>query len=160
MLIGRYKFGDQQGWSASFAGLLAKTPGVADLLKALDAGDWIVPMPLSAERLQTRGFNQAWELTSALVRQIPTRAQTDASVLLRVKHMRPQSQLGRQARRANVQGAFQSDPLRAAELAGRRVVLVDDVMTSGASVFAAAQALRDAGAAHVSAVVLARTAAA
>jgi orotate phosphoribosyltransferase len=49
------------------------------------------------------------------------------------------------------------DPLRAAELRGRRVLLVDDVMTSGASLYTAAQALRDAGAAHVTAVVLART---
>ena len=159
-LIGSFKFGEQPGWSAFFAGLLAKTPGVAETLVTLDACDWVVPMPLSAERLQTRGFNQAWELVSALVRQTRTRAQADARLLLRVRHMRPQSQLRREARLANVKGAFQVDPLRAAELAGRRVVLVDDVMTSGASVFAAAQALRDAGATQVIAMVLARTAAA
>ena len=159
-LIGSFKFGEQPGWSAFFAGLLAKTPGVAETLDTLDACDWVVPMPLSAERLQTRGFNQAWELVSALVRQTRTRAQADARLLLRVRHMRPQSQLRREARLANVKGAFQVDPLRAVELAGRRVVLVDDVMTSGASVFAAAQALRDAGATQVTAMVLARTAAA
>ena len=158
-LIGGFKFGDEPGWAAFFAGLLAKTPGVSEKLVLLDSCDWIVPMPLSVERLQSRGFNQAWELASALVRQIPTRATPDAKLLLRVKHMPPQSQLRREARLANVRGAFQVDPLRAAELAGRRVVLVDDVMTSGASVFAAARALRDAGAAEVTAVVLARTAA-
>jgi predicted amidophosphoribosyltransferase len=87
-------------------------------------------------------------------------AQADAELLLRVRHTRPQSQLKRAARLANVKGAFQVDPLRVAELRGRRVLLVDDVMTSGASLFTAAQALRDAGAAHVMAVVLARTAAA
>ncbi|MBK5207514.1 MAG: ComF family protein, partial [Polaromonas sp.] len=69
------------------------------------------------------------------------------------------SQLKREARLTNVMGAFQLDPLRVAEVAGRRVVLVDDVMTSGASLFTAAQALRDAGAAHITGVVLARTAA-
>lgn len=159
-LIGGFKFGDEPGWAAFFAGLLAKTPGVVDKLDLLDSCDWIVPMPLSAERLQSRGFNQAWELAGALVRQIPTRARPDAGLLLRVKHMRPQSQLRREARLANVRGAFQVDPLRATEIAGRRVVLVDDVMTSGASVFAAARALREAGAAEVTAVVLARTAAA
>ena len=74
-----------------------------------------------------------------------------------MKHTRPQSQLGREARLTNVKGAFQVDPLRAPSLAGRRVVLVDDVMTSGASLFAAAQVLRAAGAAHITAVVLART---
>ena len=133
---------------------------MAETLRALDVSDWVVPMPLSAERLQTRGFNQAWELASALARQSRTNAQADARLLLRVKHTRPQSQLRREARLANVKGAFQVDPLRAAGLEGRRVVLVDDVMTSGASVFAAAQTLRDAGATQVTAVVLARTAAA
>ncbi|UUZ74810.1 hypothetical protein LP414_21690 [Polaromonas sp. P1(28)-13] len=56
-----------------------------------------------------------------------------------------------------MKGAFLVDPLRVAELDGRRVLLVDDVMTSGASLFTAAEALRAAGAAHVTAVVLART---
>ena len=85
-------------------------------------------------------------------------ARADALLLLRTRNTRPQTELKRGARLANVKGAFQVDPLRAAELRGRRVVLVDDVMTSGASLYTAAQVLRDAGAAHVTAVVLARTA--
>lgn len=157
-LITRYKFGGQHGWAGFFAGLLLGAPGAAQALGELQAQDWIIPLPLSAERLQTRGFNQAWELASALARQSQTRAQADTRLLLRVKHTRPQSQLKREARLANVKGAFQVDPLRAAGLDGRRVVLVDDVMTSGASLFAAAQALRDAGATHITAMVLARTA--
>jgi len=157
-LITRYKFGEQHGWAGFFAALMLRTPAAAQALGELEAPDWIIPLPLSAERLQTRGFNQAWELASALARQSQTRGQADARLLLRVKHTRPQSQLRREARLANVTGAFQVDPLRAAGLDGRRVVLVDDVMTSGASLFAAAQALRDAGAAHITAVVLARTA--
>ena len=157
-LITRYKFGEQHGWAGFFASLLLRTPGVAQALDELDAQDWLIPLPLSAGRLQTRGFNQAWELASALARQSRTPAQADARLLLRLKHTLPQSRLGREARLANVRGAFQADPLRAPALQGRRVVLVDDVMTSGASLFAAAQALRDAGAAHITAVVLARTA--
>lgn len=157
-LISRYKFGEQHGWADFFAALMLRTPGVAPAFDALAAQDWVIALPLSAERLQTRGFNQAWELASALARQAQTRGQADARLLLRVKHTRPQSQLKREARLANVKGAFQVDPLRASGLDGRRVVLVDDVMTSGASLFAAAQALRDAGAAHITAVVLARTA--
>lgn len=157
-LIARYKFGEQPGWAGFFAGLLLRTPGVAQALGELDAKDWLIPLPLSAERLQSRGFNQSWELASALARQSRTPAQADTRLLLRLRHTRPQSQLGREARLANVKGAFQVDPLRAAQLDGRRVVLVDDVMTSGASLFAAAQALRDAGAAHITALVLARTA--
>ncbi|MDB5870280.1 MAG: hypothetical protein JWP96_2612 [Polaromonas sp.] len=157
-LITRYKFGEQPGWAGFFAGLLLKAPGVAQALGELQAHDWIIPLPLSAERLQTRGFNQAWELAGALARQSQTQGRADARLLLRLKHTRPQSQLGREARLANVKGAFQVDPLRARELDNRRVVLVDDVMTSGASLFSAAQALQDAGAAQVTAVVLARTA--
>jgi ComF family protein len=156
-LIAGYKFGEQHGWAAFFAHLLAQSPGVAELMAGLNPGDWIVPVPLSAERLQVRGFNQSWELCVALARQTHTQAQTDARLLLRVKHTRPQSQLKRKDRLANVKGAFQVDPLRTAELQGRRVVLVDDVMTSGASLYTAAQSLRDAGAAQVTAVVLART---
>jgi ComF family protein len=156
-LIGRYKFGEQHGWGGFFAALLLKAPGVAQALGDLRTGDWVVALPLSAERLQTRGFNQSWELASALARQSQTRGRADAGLLLRVKHTRPQSQLKREARLANVMGAFLVDPLRVTELQGRRVVLVDDVMTSGASLFAAAQALRDAGAARITAVVLART---
>ncbi|MBC7445512.1 MAG: ComF family protein [Polaromonas sp.] len=157
-LISRYKFGGQHGWADFFAGLLLKAPGVAPALGQMQAGDWLIPLPLSAERLQARGFNQAWELASALARQSQTPARADARLLLRLRHTPPQSQLKRAARLANVKGVFQVDPLRAPELAGRRVVLVDDVMTSGASVFSAALALREAGAAHITAVVLARTA--
>ncbi|MHB1198540.1 MAG: phosphoribosyltransferase family protein [Polaromonas sp.] len=156
-LIARYKFGEQHGWAAFFAAMLLKTPGVPRAFAELDAHDWVLALPLSAERLQTRGFNQAWELASALARQSQTRAKSDARLLLRVKHARPQSQLKREARLTNVKGAFQLDPLRVAEVVGRRVVLVDDVMTSGASLFTAAQALRDAGAVHITGVVLART---
>jgi len=157
-LIGRFKFGEQPGWAGFFADLLLQTPGVAQTLGNLDRQDWLVPLPLSAQRLQARGFNQAWELASALARQSCTPARADPQLLLRPRDTRPQSQLGRQARLTNVKGVFQVDPLRAHELRGRRVVLVDDVMTSGASLFAAAQALRDAGAAHITALVLARTA--
>ena len=159
-LITRYKFGEQHGWAGFFAALLLKAPGVPQAFDSLNAQDWVLPVPLSAQRLQTRGFNQAWELASALARQSQTAGRADARLLLRVKHTRPQSQLKREARLANVKGAFQVDPLRVAELQGRRVLLVDDVMTSGASLFTAAQALQDAGAAQVTAVVLARTAAA
>ena len=157
-LISRFKFGEQHGWADFFAALMLRTPGVAQALEELTVHDWVIALPLSSERLQTRGFNQAWELASALARQSQTRGQADAGLLLRVKHTRPQSQLKREARLANVKGVFQVDPLRASALDGRRVVLVDDVMTSGASMFAAAQALREAGAAHITAVVLARTA--
>jgi ComF family protein len=157
-LITRYKFGEQHGWAGFFASLMRQTPGVAQRLDELSPQDWIIPLPLSAQRLQTRGFNQAWELASALARQSATPAQADARLLLRMRHTQAQTKLRREDRLANVRGAFQVDPLRVPSLQGRAVVLVDDVMTSGASLFEAARTLREAGAASVTALVLARTA--
>jgi ComF family protein len=112
----------------------------------------VLAMPLSRERLAQRGFNQALVLARALGPH-----KTDASLLLRVRHTPAQVELDRAARLANVAGAFAVEPLRAGHLKGKRVVVVDDVMTSGASVFGAAQVLRQAGAARVTALVLART---
>lgn len=153
-LISRYKFGEHPGWAPFFAAVLLKTPGVSQALRTTDL---LLPVPLSKERLQTRGFNQAWELASALANQSGNPAKTDSTLLMRVKNTRPQTELLRQERLANVKGAFQVDPLRVPEIKGKRVVLVDDVMTSGASLFTAAQALQAAGAIHVAAIVLART---
>lgn len=156
-LIARFKFGDRPGWAAFFAELLLQAPGAQQALDTLRANDLILPMPLSRERLQTRGFNQAWELASALAVRSGSAATTDARLLLRVKHTRPQTELQREARLANVKGAFQIDPLRLSLLAGRRVILVDDVITSGASLFTAATVLRAAGAIHVTGMAIART---
>ena len=156
-LITRYKFGNRTGWAPFFADLLMAAPGVGPALNALQAGDLMIPMPLSAERLQSRGFNQAWELACAMHARSSSAATPDAHLLLRVKNTRPQTELQREGRLANVKGAFQLDPLRQPLLAGRRVLLVDDVMTSGASLFTAATVLRAAGATHITAVAIART---
>ncbi len=157
-LVSRYKFDSQTGWATFMASTLLGQPAVRYFLSQLTPDDWLLPLPLSAERLAWRGFNQAWELTRALQRQSACRATADTSLLLRIRHTRPQSELKRSARMDNLKGAFAVEPLRAAELTGRRVVLIDDVMTSGASLLTAASVLRQAGASHVSAVVLTRTA--
>ena len=156
-LITRYKFGEQPGWSAFFASLLLQAPGVSQAVTGLEPHDLIIPMPLSAERLQSRGFNQAWELASALAQQSASPAKAGALLLLRTRNTRPQTELKREARLANVKGAFQIDPLRLPELSDRRVVLVDDVVTSGASIFTAARALKAAGASKVTGIAIAKT---
>jgi len=156
-LISRYKFGDHPGWAAFFAEILLQVPEVSQAFADLQSADLILPMPLSAKRLQTRGFNQAWELAHALSRQSGSKASTVPDMLLRVKNTRPQTELLRQERLANVKDAFLVDPLRVSELNGKRVILVDDVMTSGASLFTASMALRTAGAAHITGIVLAKT---
>lgn len=156
-LVARYKFGGDPAWATVFAGLLLDVPGVRPGLAGLQTGDWLLPLPLSTQRLHSRGFNQAWELVKALAHQSGTAAGTHAGLLLRIRDTPPQVRLGREARLRNVQGAFVVDPLHVRVIQGRRVVLVDDVMTSGASLFAAAEALREAGASAVSAMVFART---
>jgi ComF family protein len=148
-LIAQYKFNGQAGWARAFATLMRSTPWVEP---ALDDADLVLPMPLARERLVERGFNQSLMLARLLG---ASRAQP--SLLLRIRNTPAQASLDRKARLANVEGAFALDPLRADVVRGKRVVLVDDVMTSGASLFAAARVLRDAGAARVTAVVLART---
>ena len=156
-LITRYKFGNRPGWAPFFADLLMAAPAVRPALSVLQSDDLMIPMPLSSERLRSRGFNQAWELACALHTRSSSAASLDARLLLRVKNTQPQTELQREARLANVKGAFQVDPLRQPLLTGRRVLLVDDVMTSGASLFSAAAALRSAGAVHITAMAIART---
>jgi ComF family protein len=157
-LVASYKFGGHPGWAPFLAGLMLDTPGMRPALASLQAADMVLPMPLSPERLGSRGFNQAWELAKALAQASGTAAACDAQLLLRVRHTRPQTELKREARLANVKGAFAVDPLQTVRVAGRRIVLVDDVMTSGASLFTAAAELKSAGASHVTAVAFARTA--
>lgn len=149
-LIVRYKFQSEPGLARTFALILRSTPWVEP---ALDAADTVLPMPLSKERLRSRGFNQAYVLAKAL-----SKPKADPSLLLRIKDTPPQSSLTRAERLDSVRDAFAVEPLRASEVKGARVVLVDDVMTSGASLFSAALALRAAGAAHITAIVVARTA--
>jgi ComF family protein len=148
-LIGQYKFNGQAGWARAFATLMRSTPWVEP---ALEQAHLVLPMPLSAQRLAERGFNQALLLARAL-----SPRKTESDLLLRVKHTPTQTALGREQRATNVKGAFAMQPLRAGDVRGKRLVLVDDVMTSGASLFSAAATLRHAGAASVTALVLART---
>jgi ComF family protein len=148
-LVARFKFSGEPGWAESLAQRMALVPGVADEIRQADL---VLPLPLAPRRLAERGFNQALLLARKLAP-----ARTEARLLLRLRETGSQATLDRKARRLNVRHAFGVEPLRAAELHGRSVLLVDDVMTSGASLHAAADALRQAGARRVSALVLART---
>ena len=151
-LVAKLKFQAQPGWARPLATLMLSSHGVED---TLDAADWVLPIPLSRERLAERGYNQSWLLAQKLC---PGKAQPH--LLLRTRDTPSQRTLPRSERLANLEGAFAVEPLQAPALRGKRVVLVDDVMTSGASLHTAARVLRQAGVQHISAVVLARTEAA
>lgn len=155
-VLARFKFGQQPGLVAPLAGLLQRLPATAPLLSQATL---VLPMPLARERLAERGFNQSLLLEQALLgAEQRVRQRLDAHLLLRPVYRLPQSALTRAERLRNVSGVFAVAPESAHRLREARVVLVDDVMTSGASLAAAAQVLRQAGATHVAALVIARTA--
>lgn len=147
--IAEFKFLGDAGRAGPLATLIRSAPWVEP---ALEAADLLLPMPLAPIRLRQRGFNQAYELARRL-----DAAKCAPGLLLRTRETAAQSGLARKERLRSLHGAFALDPLRAEEVQGRRVVLVDDVMTSGASLFSAARVLRAGGAAHITAIVLART---
>ena len=112
----------------------------------------VVPVPLHWRRRWTRGYDHAWLLARHACALAGIAAPVRA--LRRVRHAPAQSTLSAAERTRNVQGAFAAGS--AAAIAGRAVVLIDDVMTTGATLAAAARPLRRAGATSVTALVLAR----
>jgi ComF family protein len=110
----------------------------------------LVPVPLGRPRERERGFNQAALLAERLAAGLGVAVRP--RWLARLRDTRPQSDLGAAERQANVRGAFEAR----AEVAGRHVVVVDDVLTTGATVAECARALRAAGAARIGVVAVAR----
>ena len=150
-LLQRYKFHQAIDLRASLVDRLDQSVGVAEA----EAPDWLLAVPLNAQRQRERGYNQSYELARALARRRALRC--DGDLLLRVRETSRQTQLNAKDRAANVCGAFAVEPGRRKLLQGRHIVLVDDVMTSGATLYELARVLRQAGAANVQAWVVART---
>lgn len=121
------------------------------LLRDAPQPDLLLPVPLSRRRLLVRGFNQALELARAVSREIGVAIDPHAARMVRV----PDDQIGQSAaqRRRNLRGAFRIDR----DLRGCHVALVDDVMTTGATLEALARAARAAGAVRIEAWALARS---
>lgn len=115
----------------------------------------IIPVPLHYLRLWRRRYNQAALLATALGRHTGHIVWYHA--LKRVRHQPPQASLNRSQRLKNIRGVFAVAPRSIPALQGKTILLVDDVMTTGATLHACARALKKAGAARVYAVTLART---
>jgi ComF family protein len=113
--------------------------------------DFILPMPLHPSRLKERGFNQAVEIGRILGRRLDV--PLDIQAAKRMRATPPQANLAFKERHRNVRGVFACEP----RLTGRHIALLDDVMTTGASLNALAQAVKQAGAARVECWVVART---
>ncbi len=163
----------QLEWCAPFAGVVRnalhalKYAGERRLAAPLGAaiaarwaevgagGDLLVPVPIHAERRRHRGYDQAVLLADAAAASLGIPA---VVALVRDRATRPQFELGRERRAENVADAFRMDSASRRAVAGRWIVLVDDVATTGATLVACANALLAEGAAGVSACTVAREA--
>lgn len=120
----------------------------------LSEADLILPVPLHYRRLVQRGYNQAGWLATTLGRATSTPVSHTA--LIRTRATPSQAGLGPRARHANVAGAFRIQATKKPLIAGKHVILIDDVMTTGATLRAATKAVSAAGAAGVDIITLAR----
>ena len=152
-LLTRFKYHQ----APELAALLADALLAAARQAQISAPQAFVPVPLSAERLAERGYDQAWQLARRLGRQqaVPARARA----LERRFDSRQQTALSRRERLANLRGAFVVPAAMRAWVQGRHLALVDDVMTTGATAQEATNALLAAGAARVDLWIVARTSA-
>lgn len=135
--------------------LLADCLAAAARREALPLPEAFVPVPLSDHRLAERGYDQAWQLARQLGRRLQRPAQ--GGWLERRFDGRPQAELSRRERLSQLRGAFRLQPGAQTQVQGRHLALVDDVLTTGATAFEAAAALRAAGARQVDLWVVART---
>ena len=159
-LMAAYKYGDQLNLSHTFGALLkthllngfaipdSKLNGFELPKTDFQHIDLIIPMPMHPTRLKLRGFNQAIEIARFFDKKLVRN-----SLVSRITLTPPQASLPLKARVKNIKGAFNV----AGDVRGKRIAIVDDVMTSGASLNELAKTLKKAGASHVECWVIART---
>jgi ComF family protein len=138
-----------------YNGQLAIAPALGECLAAAvapgHAPDFLIPMPLHARRIRERGFNHATEIAREAAKRLDL--PLDAESCQRIRDTPPQMGLKHDARRRNVRGAF----ICTGDVRGKRIALVDDVMTTGTSLDELAATLKQAGALEVETWVVART---
>ncbi|MBU4040081.1 MAG: ComF family protein [Alphaproteobacteria bacterium] len=148
-LILKFKHGDHQPFAPLFARWIARAAS-----PLLDEADAVVPVPLHRFRLLSRRFNQAAEIARPLARRVGLDYVPDA--LVRTAHTTTQGGKSARGRRLNVRKAFAVSEAGRRRIRGRRILLVDDVLTTGATAEACARALIEAGARAVDLAVVAR----
>jgi ComF family protein len=147
-LVHSFKYGGKTVGRATFCALAEKAQPVADLA----VPELIIPVPLHRQRLQSRGFNQALVLARFLFPKESRKIA--ANLMVRTRWTNPQTALSGKERRQNLAGAFAaSNPER---IVGRRILLIDDVFTTGTTLNECAKVLKENGAAQVEALTLAR----
>jgi len=146
-IIRRHKYGRDQSLSRALAQCLGENLPVTG-----NDYDLVIPVPLHRRRLRWRGYNQAALLGAAVAWRI--NCTCDLAALARIRNSPPQTSQDRNHRRQNVRGAFVVT--RPHRIANRRLLLVDDVMTTGATLDECARTLLAAGARRVDVFTLAR----
>lgn len=147
-MMQRYKYGSMLNISQIFGQLLSQKINSGGV-------DLIIPMPMHPTRIKERGFNQALEIAKVLDNVLTENhaKKLDYKSATRQKLTPPQASLPLKERVKNIKGAFQVN----SDLTGKRIAIVDDVMTTGASLNELAKTLKKAGASHVECWVVART---
>lgn len=146
-LVLAFKFGGETELALPIASLMGERLRQADFSGGID---WVLPVALHPARRRQRGFDQAGLLATLVAGHAGLPCRT--GLLKRNVHTRPQATLRREARLHNMKGAFSVSE----EVRGKRLLLVDDVMTTGATMSECARACRDAGARRVYALTFAR----
>jgi ComF family protein len=143
---------EREAWLAPWLGGLLAEARAADLA-LLPADAWVVPVPLHWFRRLRRGYNQSDALAEALAGRLDLGPRRP---IRRIKHTEHLVGMTLKQRAEIVRGAFQIDARRSVDMKGRTILLVDDVLTTGATTGAAARVLKRAGAARVIVAVLSR----
>lgn len=144
VMMQRYKYGSMLNLGHIFGMMLSNKTNLANI-------DLVIAMPMHPARLKERGFNQALEIAKIITKNNPEKL--DYQSVQRQKLTPPQASLPLKERVRNIKGAFKLDK----HLNGKRIALVDDVMTSGASLNELAKTLKQAGATYIECWVVART---
>ena len=152
-MMQRYKYGSLLNLGDTFGEFLAEKTALGALNN--NHVDLIIPMPMHPQRLKERGFNQALEIAKVLCKNY--KEKLDYKSITRQTLTPPQASLPLKERVKNIKDAFKVNADKLDKFQGKRIAIVDDVMTTGASLNELAKTLKKAGASHVECWVIART---
>lgn len=155
-MIQRYKYNETLSLSHTFGQLISEKIGLINNFGDIDL---IIPMPMHPTRLKQRGFNQAHEIAKVLNKHLCKNKsdKLDYKSVTRQTLTPPQASLPLKERVKNIKGAFKVYPQKPSQFEKKKIAIVDDVMTTGASLNELAKTLKQAGATHVECWVIART---
>jgi ComF family protein len=147
-MMQRYKYGSMLNLGYVFGKMLGRKRNFAEI-------DLVIPMPMHPTRLKERGFNQALEIAKVITKNQPDKL--DYAATQRQRYAPPQASLPPKDRVKNIKGAFKITSNSIDQVKDKRIAIIDDVMTTGASLNELAKTLKQAGASHVECWVIART---